>query len=83
MSLEPTLRQKYYPPAYTHSIINFLFYLQYDRLPMVVYEIPWHDLTPSDQKMLLVFLQHSQKPKKLSIIGESTLNVETGVAVRT
>lgn len=48
---------------------------------MVIYDIPWYLLTPSDQKMFMVALQHSQSSKRLYILGERTLNVETGVAV--
>lgn len=57
------------------------FRFQYEGLSAVIYEIPWYHLSIPDQKMLKFFLQKSQMPTKLYLMGEKSMNVETGLSV--
>lgn len=68
-------------PAQRNEFTEIEHFFQYDRLPHIIYEIPWYHLTVSDQKLLTIFLLNSQSPKKFYLIGEKSMNVETGIAV--
>lgn len=61
------------------ALYNCVLYLIFSMTGCLVWFMIY--LTISDQQMLLVFLHHTQKVKRLYIMGESTLNAEAGLSV--
>lgn len=58
-----------------------LSHFQNERLETSIYSIPWYHLSIPDQKLFLLFLLNSQRPKKFYLLGAQSINVASGLAV--